>query len=341
VVNSSEIQVLLRTDVERLAAPGTRRVGTHGHQLARDYLIERLTALGLAPYRGDRFALPYRAGRQDFENLIGVVPGQQPGLAPVLVAAHYDTVDTPGADDNAAAVAIALETARRLLEARPQRDVVIALFDAEEPPYFHSEAMGSIRFFEDQRQPAGFHAAVVMDLVGHDVPFPHPALAPRIAPLLFVTGTESHPALASILLGCRQGPQLPVVATLNRRVGDMSDHHAFRLGGVPYLFLSCGRWPHYHARTDTPEKLNYAKMERICGHLTCLAERLAGTELPPAALDSEGRAVDTTALEIQLLEEALGAAGVSGLLSAVGLRQLRTAADLDRLAAVLQGYFEL
>jgi hypothetical protein len=31
----------------------------------------------------------------------------------------------------------------------------------------------------------------------------------------------------------------------------MSDHGIFRENGVPYLFLSCGRWPHYHRDTDT------------------------------------------------------------------------------------------
>jgi hypothetical protein len=71
VNNPSSIQAVLRADVERLAAPGTRRVGTAGHQLARDYLVERMTALGLAPYRGSRFGLAYRAGGQNFENLIG------------------------------------------------------------------------------------------------------------------------------------------------------------------------------------------------------------------------------------------------------------------------------
>lgn len=35
----------------------------------------------------------------------------------------------------------------------------------EEPPYFHS-AMGSMRFYEDQTDRRGIHAAVVMDLLG-------------------------------------------------------------------------------------------------------------------------------------------------------------------------------
>jgi hypothetical protein len=339
--NGTEILASLRTDVERLAAPGTRRVGTRGHDLARDYLLGRLAELGFIPYGPDSFGLPYHAGRQDFENLIGVVAGRTSGLPPVLIGAHYDTVDTPGADDNAAAVAIALAVGERLRQAQLPRDVLIALFDAEEPPYFHSAAMGSIRFFEDHRPAVGVHAAVVMDLVGHDVPFPDPALASRLAPLLFVTGAESHPALPEVINACHPGGDLPVVAALNRRVGDMSDHHAFRLGGVPFLFLSCGRWPHYHMPTDTPEKLNYAKIVRIADFLTCVVERIANTALPPAERDDEGQAVDTTALEVQLLDEALGVEGVARLLGAVGLQRLQTAADLDRLAALLQGYFRL
>ena len=34
---------------------------------------------------------------------------------------------------------------------------------------------------------------------------------------------------------------LKLVPTLNRYVGDMSDHGIFRQHGVPYFFLSCGR----------------------------------------------------------------------------------------------------
>lgn len=331
----------LRQDVEALTAPGTRRVGSAGHAEARDHLLGRLTALGLRPYAGRHFSLPYQAGTQTFENLIGVVPGRQPGLAPVLVGAHYDTVNTPGADDNAAAVAIALGAAHRVQQRPPARDIIVALFDAEEPPFFQSPAMGSTRFFEDHAPSAGFHAAVIMDLVGHDVPFPEPSLAPRLAPLLFATGAESHPRLSDVLLDCRIGPELPVVATLNRRVGDMSDHHSFRLGGVPYLFLSCGRWAHYHAPTDTPDRLNYGKMAHIVAFVACVVDRLAEAELRLVALDREGRGADTTTLELRLLEEALGADGLVRLASAVGLPAVRTARDLDQLAALLQGYFQL
>ena len=91
----------------------------------------------------------------------------------MLIGAHYDSViAAPCADDNAAAVAIALRAAT-VLRSRPiERDVIIAIFDAEEPPYFLGESMGSVRFYEDQLLDKGIHAAIIMDMVGHDVVIP-------------------------------------------------------------------------------------------------------------------------------------------------------------------------
>jgi hypothetical protein len=52
----------LREEVEALALPAGRVVGTAGHERARRHLEERLRSLDLAPYRGHTIALPYRAG---------------------------------------------------------------------------------------------------------------------------------------------------------------------------------------------------------------------------------------------------------------------------------------
>ena len=59
---------------------------------------------------------------------------------------------------------------------------------------FQYPQMGSIWFFEDQMDKRGVHCAVVMDLLGHDLPMQ------MIVPAL-----------------------LSVVAALNRYIGDMSD----------------------------------------------------------------------------------------------------------------------
>ncbi len=59
-----------------------------------------------------------------------------------------------------------------------------------------------------------------------------------------MTRMESDPALERAVTELGPIDGVRVVTTLNRYVGDMSDHHTFRLGQVPYLFLSCGRWSH-------------------------------------------------------------------------------------------------
>lgn len=244
----------LRADVTALATPAGRMVGSPGHSEARRFLCARMAELRLERYGGvPDYPLRYEQGEQEFFNLVGVLPGVDRQARPILLGAHYDSViDTPCADDNAAAVAITLAVAELLRETPLPRDVIVAFFDAEEPPYFLSQAMGSVRFVLDQMDSRGVGFALIQDLTGHeiDVPFLPATIAgvllPRIKNLLFMTGAESHPALPEAVGGCLPGDGLSLVATLNEYVGDMSDHHIFRTLGLPYLFFSCGRWEHYH-----------------------------------------------------------------------------------------------
>ena len=86
------------------------------------------------------FEAAYRHGEQGFCNLLAQVPGSD-SLAPVLLGAHYDTCDSlPGADDNAVAVAVLLEVAVQMADETLERSVMLAFFDAEEPPHFLSLA---------------------------------------------------------------------------------------------------------------------------------------------------------------------------------------------------------
>ena len=192
-------------------------VGTAGHERARNFLCKRMSSLGLKRYNGaEGYVLSYESGGQRFYNLVGVVPGADRQARPVLLGAHYDSViDVPCADDNAAAVAITLAIAEHLRATPPARDVLVAFFDAEEPPYFLSQAMGSVRFVLDQMDARGVGCALIQDLTGHDVSLPLPVVGsvalPRIKNLLFMTGAESHPLLADVVRGCVSQTDLPLV----------------------------------------------------------------------------------------------------------------------------------
>lgn len=330
----------LRADVDAMCLPDGRMVGSPGHGIVRERLARRLREIGCEPWSGTSFELPYGNGGTSFCNLIGVIKGRNPRLAPILVGAHYDSaIAAPCADDNAAAVAIALAVGECVAESQAlEHDLVVALFDAEEPPYFRSPMMGSIRFWEDQRDGRAVHAAVVMDLVGHDVVIERVARGPiatlnqLLAPLLFVTGTESHPGLRQVHERAGTVDGLSLVPTLNRYVGDMSDHGIFRANGVPYFFLSCGHWPHYHQDTDTPDFLNYEKMDRIARQVLACAAALDGAELPQTGREQFAETLD---LEISRLRVAL-ASGWEPMLAHCGLEAVTSRAEMDRLVSSLR-----
>lgn len=228
-------------------------------------------------------------------------------------------------------MAALLSAARRWLARPPARTVLVALFDAEEPPFFLTDLMGSTWFYTRQRREE-VHAAIVLDLVGHDVP------VPGLGELLFLTGIESHPGLEAAVTAAGEWPGLRLVPTLNWYVlgpslgeeGDLSDYHVFRVNRHPYLFLTCGRWAHYHAPTDTPERLNSVKLAAVSDYLVRLVEIVAATELPPNA-----RPHDTTATELRFIRAALGP-----LLRQLGV-ELRTRRDIDRLAELMLAAYGL
>ncbi|MBT3252639.1 MAG: M28 family peptidase [Candidatus Marinimicrobia bacterium] len=285
----------LKVDVEKLAAPGSRKVGTSGHDKAVEYLKERMLSSGLEPYFENSYELFYQVELTHYTNLAGVLPGFDRSLKPILLVAHYDTCgDQPGADDNAAAIAIWLELLKALKKINLQRDIIFLFPDAEEPPRFLSNHMGSTNFYETQLQNP-IHAGLVLDLVGHDVPLE------GFEELLFIFGAESHPDLAEVLTETKLPDGLRNIATLNRYVGDLSDHHVLRKNGEPYLFFTCGRWEHYHQDSDKPENLNYVKMARISQYLLGVIKALDTKGLSQKTSD-----YDPVDMELYLLKRALG-----------------------------------
>ena len=351
-----ELAGKLKTDVYELCLPDGRMVGTKGHQVAEQFLLKRLKETGCEPYSGDGFEMPYLAeafvesgelGEHEFTNLIGVVRGANHELPPILVGAHYDSViAAPCADDNGAAVAICLAIAEAAQRAGGLgRDLIVAIFDAEEPPYFLSPSMGSIRFYEDQLDQRGVHFAMIFDLVGHDVTLPEEyqsVLEELLGPtekaipeamlknILFMTGAESHPELSQVVTESGMPDNLKLIATLNKYIGDMSDHGVFRQNEVPYLFFSCGRWEHYHRVTDTPDRLNYEKMARIAQLSADILERMAGESLAGDPLSDSSDEDHSLEFEIQKLEEGLGLA-LPFVLHHLGITQLKTRADVKKI----------
>ena len=316
----------LMADVLALTADGGRNVGSPGHQRARDFIITRLAELGASQYSGDSLLQPYGPEASRFANIIATIPGTDPAKEPILLGAHFDTCgDIPGADDNAAAVAILLGVAESIQKTVCDRSVVLAFFDAEEPPYFQTSMMGSIRFYEDQRT-GPVHAAIILDLVGHDVP------VEGLEDLLFITGAESDPGLEMAVRHSEPESGVRTVPTLNSYVGDLSDHHIFRENERPYLLLTCGRWEHYHMPTDTPDKLSIGKIEAVANYVVTLTESLCKSSLNGPFLVNESLSTEIYFLE-KNIQPALRDLGI--------FLPLKSRTDIDRLVRLLMSQFSL
>src|SRR4029453_9240643 len=100
----------------------------------------------------------YAVGRQEFlaggkmvRNIDVTGEPAAPNADPegIVVGAHYDSVSgSPGANDNASGAAAVIELARltRDLGAAGTKRIRFVLFVNEEPPYFRTEAMGSLQY---------------------------------------------------------------------------------------------------------------------------------------------------------------------------------------------------
>ena len=333
----------LKQDVIALCLEHGRRVGTEGHEASLRYLDQRLEAIGLDPFEGTSFQLPYRGtdlstGHSNiFTNLAGVIPGTDSTLPPLLIGAHYDSViDAPCADDNAAAVAVVLGVAEAVKRSPLSRDLIVCIFDAEEPPYFLTEQMGSNRFYADHVENRPFGAALILDLIAHDVTLGgFEQKHPELKDLLFVLGAESHTALPAVVdAAANDVPELRVVAAQNDLIGDMSDHAAFRRGGEAFLFLSCGQGRCYHCpcdNLDEPDWFSFRKMNLVYEYSLAAIRHMDGHS-DSDGLRGGGQPHDPSAYEISRLVEVFGPH-----LSELGIGPMNGPQDVAALVHTLQG----
>lgn len=292
----------MRALVEELCSADCagRAPGTRGGRTAREIVRRAFEEVGLEVHEQP---IPAIGGA----NLYGMIPGSTPGW--ILIGAHYDHLgqldgDTfHGADDNAAAIAILVELARAFV-AKPSegKGLIVAAFDAEEPPYFLSDAMGSEHFAQNPPVPLDqISLMVCMDLVGHAVG--DASLPPSIRDTVFALGAERSDPTRRLVDELSEAVEGVRVRRIDAEtVPPLSDYWAFWRRRIPFLFLTNGRWRHYHTPQDTPERLDYAKMAATACWLEAFARAAANV-----TLQFTGRRDDASTLRTVLdLLEVLG-----------------------------------
>lgn len=249
--------------VHQLCSPrcAGRAPGSPEGMAARATVVEAFRDAGLDPLEQP---VPGCSGA----NVLAALPGATDRW--VLVEAHYDHLGRQGAhvywgaDDNAAAVAILVEAARGWAQRRPNgRGIIVASFDAEEPPHFLTDSMGAQHYVRAPTVPLDhIDLMVCMDLVGHAV---GPPEAPEeVRASVFALGAErSDGTREHIDRIARAVPGVVIRRADAEVIPPLSDYCAFWDHDVPFVFLSNARWRYYHTPEDTPDRLDYAKMDAL------------------------------------------------------------------------------
>ena len=268
----------LRSHVQRLAAT-PRGPGTPAHRQAADYIRAHLEAAGFAV---DEHACGERG--LDGVNLLTRTLPDRAALPLLIVGAHYDSVaDSPGADDNASAVAALLELAHwiqprlKAAETSCTRRLQLVAYDLEE-----YGLVGSLDHSQEiQRVGTTVAAMISLEMLGYTdhradsqgLP-PHlTGLYPSVGNFIGVCGNEaSRGPLKVMTEALKTIAGLPVEALAVPGNGEMlyevrlSDHSSFWDRGYQALMItdtSFFRNPHYHRATDTPDSLDYPFLAKV------------------------------------------------------------------------------
>jgi Zn-dependent M28 family amino/carboxypeptidase len=205
-----------------------------------------------------------------------------------LLGAHYDSVSgTVGADDNASAIAVQLETARNLKALIDQKKLDLGVkfvsFALEEPPVYGTRVMGSRVYAKKARKEnEKINGMICLEMVGYTChepgcqhyPFPLQFFGyPKEGNFIGIVGNmKSRGFTKDLLAEFQNNRDLPVIKLSVPFNGyilpavRLSDHASFWDKGFKAVMITDSaffRNPHYHLSSDTMDKLDYRFMAEL------------------------------------------------------------------------------
>jgi Zn-dependent M28 family amino/carboxypeptidase len=252
---------------------------------AEDYIVEQFKALG------------YEVGMQEFDvsgqnvaNVEAVLTGTRQPEQIFVLGAHYDSVESPAANDNASGVAALIELVRLLKESQPEQTIRFVAFVNEEPPFFLTPSMGSFVYAKRCRERGesitGMFSLETIGYYSDDpgsqrYPFPLNYVYPDTGNFIgFVGNVGSRSFVRQAVRLFREMVQFPseggAVPEFFEGVG-WSDHASFWKFGYPALMITDTapyRYPYYHTQEDTIDKLDFERMSRVVQGLQKVVEAI-------------------------------------------------------------------
>ena len=289
-----ELAAALYQDVRVLASEiGERNTATcRNLDRAATFIHHSLASAGLPVFHHT-----YTADGLACDNVVGELEGIGDDHEIVLIGAHYDSVrGGPGANDNASGVAALLALARSFARNRLNRTMRFVAFVNEEPPYIRTRQMGSL-VYAMACSSRGDHIVAMLSLEtlacfpSYDPPSNYPWPAKLLRPLqgeflALVSNLRSRRLARGIARTFCGASDLSVwaIALPGFLPGvRSSDHWSFWQCGYPAIMATDTgpfRYPFYHTRYDTPDKLSYRALAEIVTGLRPAIMQLASGKAP-------------------------------------------------------------
>jgi hypothetical protein len=239
-------------------------------------------------------------------NVLGLVEGTDPALKneTIVFSAHHDHDGAwdgnirPGADDNGSGTVGVLELARAFASSptKPKRSLLFAIFAAEE-----RGLLGAYYYVAHPLRPLETTRAVInFDMIGRNEKASKQTdglidIAADTSNELNLIGTINSPDYRAAVerkndsVGLRLNYKWDHDAALN--IFQRSDQFPFALRDIPAVWWFTGFHPDYHQTTDTVEKINFAKMEKILRLAYLAGEEFANASATPRYVARPGTGV--------------------------------------------------
>lgn len=283
----------IEENMKKLTGFNTRNVRSEEVVQARDWITQQFASYGLT-VQSKTSNLERRVDGQFLENAHGLLEGHG-GQEVVVVGAHYDDLPdhppAPGAEDNASGVAVMLEVARVLSQAKktvqslersapfPHHPVQFVGFGGEEVGL-----KGSTNFVNQELKPQQkVRAAVIMDEVGWKA-------GDHFGVQLETKNVDNNNRLKDMLgrEGKAHNTDLEITQSYNPYG---SDHMPFINKGLPAVLLintDDEAYPNYHQRSDelNEQNINYDLMHKIAKMEVATVAKIANPKSNTAAVTS-------------------------------------------------------
>jgi hypothetical protein len=275
-LESSDFSVVLAFDHINSIAQEPRPMGSPASKRTQAYIITHLQMLGLEPEVQITEAPNYYTSTDEIVeivNIIVLIPGMNSTTAVALVG-HYDTIPASlGANDDASAVAIMLETARAIIDGpRLQNDVILIFTDGEEP----APRFGSSAFIRDHPWAANIGFVINLETIGSG----------GSSTLIEMNGPGKW-----IINQYAKGVPYPLVfsylTTVSELIGGSNtDFSEFRDVGIPGVGLAYLHGsPIYHTLSDNPDQVSLRSLQQQGANTLSLTRQIGSFEFGPTLND--------------------------------------------------------